>query len=183
MGDSEMWGDLEQAAFAAERAERAERAALETEGALMHLQLRTMTRVAWEAMQRGDAIRCGWLGGSVIGVPTAAIGDLIVVDGSGARTAVNVGTLAVVSIVEQRVTPGSPGDRDLGSFAAWLAACDAEESRPRVVCRLLGGDTVEGNLVVVASDHVLIQEGGGTDSAVSRSHLAALMMIDVERSG
>lgn len=63
------------------RVERqARRDQLEEEAGAEQLRLmsRSLTEVAWEAMQQGHRIRLTWSGGETQGVPSTAVDDLVV---------------------------------------------------------------------------------------------------------
>lgn len=164
------WDEIDEAAGHVEREARREQAAAEAEALELHLASRTLTVVAWEAMQQGRRVQLRWVGGELSGVPLAAVGDLVVMRTDEGAAGVNVATLSSVETSEQKVDDGLVGDRTVESFVAW---CRMVQGRP-VHVSVLGGRTVDGVLVAVAPDHLMVRTRLGSDVAVTRSEVAAV---------
>lgn len=167
---SDVWDEMDESAGRIEREARLEQAAAEADALQLHLASRQMIEVAWTAMQQGDRIRLSWLGGSQTGVPSAAVGDLIVVATESGSAAVRVPAVSTIEVVDRRYGRGSAGDRTVESFVAW---CRMIESAS-VTVATIGGGVVEGTLVAIAADHLLIRSGRGDEVAVARDHVAAV---------
>jgi hypothetical protein len=161
---------MDEAAGRVEREARREQAAAEAEAHQLHLASRTLTDVAWEAMQQGHRIRLAWPGGDLTGIALAAVGDLVVVRTEIGAAAANVGVLFSVEVVERSVDRGSAGDRTVESFVAWCRMVEGRQVRAAMV----GGRDVEGTLVATASDHLLVRSRSGDETALARSQLAAI---------
>lgn len=164
--------DLEGIGSEAEREARRERAGAEAEARELHLLSRGLVDVVREAMQAGDRVRLGWPGGETVGVPTAAVGDLVVFEASDAVRAVNLGAVATVEVVERHAAAGVVGDRTVGSFVAFTRLVAGRE----VTVSVVGGRSVTGTLVVTGSDHLLVRTRGGDDVAVARTGVAAVSL-------
>jgi hypothetical protein len=161
---------MEEAAGRVERQARREQAAAEAEARQLHLASRTLTDVVWEAMQQGHRIRLTWPGGDLTGVPSAAVGDLVVVRTEVGAAGANVPVVSSVEVVERNVDRGSAGDRTVESFVAW---CRMVEGR-QVRIAMLGGREVEGTLVATATDHLLVRSRHDDQMALARSQVAAV---------
>jgi hypothetical protein len=104
------------------------------------------------------------------GVPIAAVGDLVVIRTDDGAAGINVAALSSVEITGESTGRGSVGDRTVESFIAW---CRMIGDRP-VRVAVTGGRIVEGVLVAVASDHLLIRARHGNDVAVTRIQAVAV---------
>ena len=153
-----------------EREFRRDQAAAEAEAFQLQRATRSMVRLAWEAMQRGDRIRVAWLGGEVSGVPLAALGDLIVVPNETHQVGINIGSIDLVSLLVGPGGDGSSGDKTVGSFVAWTRMLESREVR----VSLVGGETLEGTLIATAADHLLVQTRSGNETAISTRAVAAV---------
>lgn len=167
---SDVWDEMDEAASQAEREARREQAAAEAEALELHLASRTLTVVAWEAMQQGRRVQLRWIGGELAGVPLAAIGDLVVIHTDEGAAGVNVGALNSVEVWGEKVEDGSAGDRTVESFVAW---CRMIQGRP-VHVAIRGGTTIDGVLVAVAPDHLLIRTRHGNDVGAARTQVVAV---------
>lgn len=166
----DVWDDMEDAASQVEREARRGQAAAEAEAMELHLASRTLTVVVWEAMQQGRRVRIQWVGGELVGVPLAAVGDLVVIGTDAGAAGANMEAVSQVEITQEKSGDGSAGDRTVESFVAW---CRMIQSRP-VRVAVVGGRMVEGVLVAVAPDHLLIRSRHGTDIAVAQSQVAVV---------
>ena len=72
----DVWDEMDGVAGRVEREARREQEAAEAEAQQLQLASRTLTDVAWAAMQQGRRVQLRWIGGEMAGVPIAAIGDL-----------------------------------------------------------------------------------------------------------
>lgn len=167
---SDVWDEMDGVAGRVEREARREQAAIEAEARQLQLASRTLTDVAWEAMQQGRPVQLRWIGGELAGVPLAAVEDLIVMQTDDGAAGVNVAVLASVETTGERADRGSVGDRIVESFIAWCRMIDARPVKVAVV----GGRFVEGVLVAVGTDHLLIRTRHGDDVAVARAQVAAV---------
>lgn len=170
---ADQFDDLEDSGSSIERQFRRDQAGAEADAIQLQRATRTMVRLAWEAMQRGDRIRVAWLGGEVSGVPAAALGDLIVIPTENHQAGINVGSVSLVAIVEAESGDGSVGDRTVGSFAAWTRMLEGRAVRLSVV----GGETIEATLIATAPDHLLVKTRSGTETAVATRAVAAVSVV------
>lgn len=164
------WDDAEEAMSRAERQARRDQVEEEVEAERLRLMKRSLTDVAWEAMQQGHRVRLMWAGGAVQGVPLAAFGDLVVLKLEEQVVAVNLGAVISVELVERRAGLGSTGDRTVESFVAFCRMVEGIH----VTCHMAGGGRVAGTLVATATDHLYIRPSTGGEVAVVRSQVAAL---------
>lgn len=167
---SDVWDEMDGVAGRVEREARREQAAAEAEARQLRLASRTLTDVAWDAMQQGRRVQLRWIGGELAGVPLAAVGDLIVIRTDDGAAGINVAVLGSVETIGERAGRGSMGDRTVESFVAWCRMIGARPVRVAVV----GGRLVEGALVAVGSDHLLIRTRHGDDVAVARAQVAVV---------
>ena len=161
---------MDDAAGRMEREARREQATAEAEGRQLHLASRTLTDVAWEAMQRGDRLRVSWPGGELAGVVSAAVGDLVVIRTEVGAAGINTATVTSIEAVSGDSEHGAVGDRTVESFVAWCRMLVGQPARISVT----GGRTVEGTLAAVAPDHLLIRLRGGGEVAVARTRVAVV---------
>jgi hypothetical protein len=166
----DVWDEMDGVAGRVERDARREQEAAEAEAQQLQLASRTLTDVAWEAMQQGRRVQLRWIGGEMAGVPLAAVGDLVVVRTDDGAAGINVAVLGSVETTGEKADRGSVGDRTVESFIAW---CRMIGDRP-VRVAVTGGRIVDGVLVAVASDHLLIRTRHGNDVAVTRTQVAAV---------
>ena len=157
----------------AERQARRDQVEDEAEAERLRLMKRSLTDVAWEAMQRGHKIRVTWLGGVNHGIPFAAIGDLVILTLDQGRLAVNLETVTSLEVVERRAGPGSTGDRMVESFVAFCRLVEGTH----VTCHAVGGGRVDGTLLATATDHLYIRTGTGGEVALVRSQVAAISVV------
>jgi len=169
----DLWDEMNGAAGRVEREARREQEAAEAEARQLQLASRTLTDVAWEAMQQGRRVQLRWIGGELAGVPTAAVGDLIVIRTDDGSAGINVIVLNSVEATGERVETGTTGDRTVESFIAWCRMAGEHQVRVAV----MGGRVVDGVLVAVASDHLLIRTRHGNDVAVMQSQVAAVSVV------
>lgn len=165
--------ELEDPGVNVEREFRRDQAEAEADAFQLQRATRTMVKLAWEAMQRGDRIRVAWLGGEVSGVPVAALGDLIVVPTETHQTGINIGSVSVLSVLDGAGGDGSVGDRTVGSFAAWTRMLEGRPVRLSVV----GGETIEATLIATAADHLLVSTRSGNETAVATRAVAAVSVV------
>jgi hypothetical protein len=170
---ADQFDDLEDSGSSIEREFRRDQAVAEADAIQLQRATRTMVRLAWEAMQRGDRIRVAWLGGEVSGVPAAALGDLIVVPTETHQAGINIGSVSLVAVVEGDGGDGSVGDRTVGSFAAWTRMLEGRAVRLSVV----GGETIEAILIATAADHLLVRTRSGSETAVATGAVAAMSVV------
>lgn len=161
------WDEMNEDMARVEREARRDQEAAEAEAQQLHRASRTMTDVAWEAMQQGRTLQLRWAGGDFSGVPTAAVGDLIVIRTEEGAAAVNVPALGSIEAMSDKTEDGTAGDRTVESFGAW---CRMVGGKP-VRAHLLGGRTVEGTLSAVAADHLLIKTRHGSNAALARDQV------------
>ena len=166
----DVWDEMDGVAGRVEREARREQEAAEAEAQQLQLASRTLTDVAWAAMQQGRRVQLRWIGGEMAGVPTAAVGDLIVIRTDDGSAGINVIVLNSIEATGERVETGAVGDRTVESFIAWCRMVGEQQVRVAV----MGGRDVDGVLVAVASDHLLIRTRHGTDVAVMQSQVAAV---------
>ena len=166
----DVWDEMDGVAGRVEREARREQEAAEAEARQLQLASRTLTDVAWEAMQQGRRVQLRWLGGELTGVPLAAVGDLVVIRTDEGAAGINVAVLGSVETTGEKADRGSTGDRTVESFIAW---CRMIEARP-VRVAVIGGGIVDGVLLAVASDHLLIMNRHGDEVAVARTQVAAV---------
>ena len=166
----DVWDEMDGVAGRVEREARREQEAAEAEARQLRLASRTLTDVAWEAMQQGRRIQLRWVGGELAGVPLAAVGDLVVIRTDEGAAGINVAVLGSVETTGEEADRGLVGDRTVESFVAW---CRMIEARP-VRVAVTGGRIVDGVLLAVASDHLLIRSRHGNDVAVARTQVAAV---------
>jgi hypothetical protein len=164
------WDDAEEAMSRAERHARRDQVEEEAEAERLRLMKRSLTEVAWEAMQQGHRIRLTWPGGSTQGIPAAAVGDLVILQFEGGIVAVNLDVVGSLEVVERRAGSGSTGDRTVESF---VALCRMAEGT-HVSCQMVGGRNVDGTLEATATDHLYIRPATGGAVAVARSHVATM---------
>lgn len=164
------WDEAEESMGPMERQARRDQIEGEAEAHQLHLASRTLTQVAWEAMQQGHRIRITWVGGEVLGVPATAIEDLVILPADEGIQAINLDAVSTIEVVEWRVGDGSAGDRTLGSF---VALCRLVEGSP-VSCDLIGGRRIAGHLAATAQDHIYIRTSSGAEVAAARSRVVAL---------
>lgn len=165
----DMWDEMDDTAGRIEREARREQTEMEADAYQLHLASRTMAEVAWAAMQQGDRIRLSWPGGAVVGVPSAAVGDLIVVSTESGAAGVNTAVVSAIEVADRGFGRGSAGDRTVESF---VALCRMVEGRP-IRAHMVGGRSVEGTLVATAKDHLLVGTSDG-NVALARNQVAAV---------
>ena len=142
----------------------------ETEAEQLRLMSRSLTDVAWEAMQQGHRIRLTWPGGELQGIPTAAVGDLVLLSFEQGVQAVNLDVVATIAVTERRAGRGSSGDRTVESFVAFCRMVEGVQ----VSCAMLGGRRADGVLVATATDHLYIRSGSDSYVAAARTQVAAI---------
>jgi hypothetical protein len=162
--------DAEESMRSVERQARRDQVEEEAEAERLRLMSRSLTEVAWEAMQQGHRIRLTWPGGETQGVPSAAVGDLLVFPVEQGVQAVNLDAVATVEVIERRASKGSSGDRTLGSFVAFSRMVEGGQ----VTCHMIGGRSLDGVLVATATDHLYIATSSGSEIAAARNRVAAL---------
>ena len=167
---SDVWEEMDGDVGRVEREARRVQEAAEAEARQLQLASRALTDVAWEAMQQGRRVQLRWVGGELAGTPLAAVGDLIVIRTDDGAAGVNVAAIGSVETTGERGDRGSVGDRIVESFVAW---CRMIGDRP-VRVAVTGGRLIDGVLVAVASDHLLIRTRHGSDVAVARTQVAAV---------
>lgn len=170
---SGVWDEMNGVGGRVEREARREQAAAEVEARQLQLSSRMIADVAWEAMQQGRRVHVRWVGGEMIGVPTAAVGDLIVVPTDVGAAGINVVALSSVEVIGASTDRGSVGDRTVESFVAWCRMLLGRAVRVAVN----GGAMVEGDLAAVATDHLLVRTRHGSDVAVSQAQAAAVSVV------
>ena len=153
-----------------ERQARRDQVEEEAEAERLRLMSRSLTEVAWEAMQQGHRIRLTWPGGELQGIPTAAVGDLVLLSFEQGVQAVNLDVVATIEVTERRAGRGSSGDRMLESFVAFCRMVEGGQ----VSCVMVGGRRVDGVLVATATDHLYIRTSTGSDTAAARTQVAAI---------
>lgn len=168
------WDDAEESIGRVERQARRDQVEEEAGAEQLRLMSRSMTEVVWEAMQQGHRIRMTWPGGETQGIPTAAVGDLVVLPAEEGVQAVNLDAMATVEVIERRAGPGSSGDRTLGSFVALCRMMEASQ----VTCHMVGGRRLDGVLVATATDHLYIRTSSGNEVAAARTRVATLSVAD-----
>ena len=166
----DVWDEIDGVTGRVEREARREQEAAEAEAQQLQLASRTLTDVAWAAMQQGRRVQLRWVGGEMAGVPIAAIGDLIVIRTDDGSAGINVIVLNSIEATGERIETGAVGDRTVESFIAWCRMVGEQQVRVAVV----GGRVVDGVLVAVASDHLLVKTRHGNDVAVMQSQVAAV---------
>jgi hypothetical protein len=164
------WDDAEEAMSRAERQARRDQVEEEAEAERLRLMKRSLTDVAWEAMQQGHRIRLTWPGGADEGIPTAAFGDLVVLRLEQRVVAVNLDAVTAIEVVERGAGRGSTGDRTVESFVAFCRMVEGTH----VSCHTVGNDRVDGTLVATATDHLYIRPSTGGEVAVVRSRVATI---------
>lgn len=164
------WDDAEEAMSRAERQARRDQVEEEAEAERLRLMKRSLTDVAWEAMQQGHRIRLSWSGGATQGVPAAAVGDLVILRFDQGIVAINLNAVASLEVVERRAGSGSTGERTVETFVAFCRMAEGTH----VSCQVVGGGTVDGTLVATAGDHLYVRPATGGEAAVARSHVAAI---------
>jgi len=166
----DVWDEMNEKGSGAEREARREQAAAEADAHQLRLASRSLTDVAWEAMQHGDRVRLSWSGGEATGIPSAAANDLVVIPTDDGAKAVNTSVLSTIEVTERAVTRGSAGDRTVESFVAWSRMIEGRDVR----IDLVGSRSVEGTLIAVATDHLLVRGRHGSEVALARSQVAAI---------
>lgn len=164
------WDDAEEAMSRAERQARRDQVEEEAEAERLRLMRRSLTDVAWEAMQQGHRIRVAWPGETNQGIPAAAVGDLVILRFDQGVVAVNVGAVSSLEIVERRAGSGTTGERTVESFVAFCRMAEGTH----VSCHVVGGGSVDGTLVATATDHLYIRPTTGGEVAVARSRVATV---------
>jgi hypothetical protein len=164
------WDDAEAAMSRAERQARRDQVEDEAEAERLRLMKRSLTDVAWEAMQQGHRIRLTWPGGSNQGIPAAAVGDLVILRFDSGMVAVNLDVIGSLEVVERRAGSGSTGERTVESFIAFCRMAEGTH----VSCQMVGGGNVGGTLVATAGDHLYIRPVTGGEAAVARTQVAAI---------
>lgn len=154
----------------AERQARKDQVEEEAEAERLRLMKRSLTDVAWEAMQQGHRIRLSWPGGATQGIPATAVGDLVILRFDQGIVAVNLDAITSLEVVERRAGSGSTGERTVETFVAFCRMVEGTH----VSCQMVGGGTVDGTLVATATDHLYISPASGGEVAVARSHVAAI---------
>ncbi len=139
----------------------------------LRLMSRSLSEVAWEAMQQGHRLRLTWPGGEALGVPSAAVGDLVLLPVEQGVQAINLDAVATVEVTERRVGRGSAGDRTVESFVAFCRMVEGGQ----VSCAMVGGRRVDGVLVATATDHLYIRTTTGSESAAARTQVAAISVV------
>jgi hypothetical protein len=164
------WDDAEESMGRVERQARRDQVEEEAGAEQLRLMSRSLTEVAWEAMQQGHRIRLTWSGGETQGVPSAAVDDLVVLPVERGVQAVNLDAVATVEVIDRRASKGSSGDRTLGSFVAFCRMVEGGQ----VTCHMVGGRSHHGVLVATATDHLYIRTSTGSDTAAARTQVAAI---------
>lgn len=164
------WDDAEEAMSRAERQARRDQVEEEAEAERLRLMKRSLTDVAWEAMQQGHRIRVAWPGGTSQGIPAAAVGDLVVLRFDQGVVAINLDAVSSLEVVERRAGPGTTGERTVESFVAFCRMAEGTH----ISCHVVGGDSADGTLVATATDHLYIRPTTGGALAVARSQVATV---------
>lgn len=167
---SDLWDEADEAMGRVERQARRDQVEEEAEAERLRLMKRSLTDVAWEAMQQGHRIVLCWPGGEACGVPSAAVTDLVLVPTEQGTTAVHLEAVSTIEVVERRATAGSSGDRTLGSFVAFCRMAEGAS----MTCELVGGRRIEGTLLATATDHLYMRTAGGVEFAAARGRVAAI---------
>jgi len=154
----------------AERQARRDQVEEEAEAERLRLMRRSLTDVAWEAMQQGHRVRLVWPGGTSQGIPAAAVGDLVVLRFDGGQVAINLDAISSIEVVERRAGSGSTGEKTVESFVAFCRMTEGTQ----VTCQMVGGGTVSGTLVATATDHLYMRPATGGEVAVARSRVATI---------
>jgi hypothetical protein len=168
------WDDAEEAMSRAERQARRDQVEEEAEAERLRLMKRSLTDVAWEAMQQGHRIRLTWPVGATQEIPSAAVGDLVILRFDQGLVAINLDAISSLEVVERRAGSGSTGERTVESFVAFCRMAEGTH----VSCQVVGGGTVDGTLVATAGDHLYIRPPTGGEVAVARSHVATISVAD-----
>ncbi|GBE23244.1 hypothetical protein BMS3Bbin01_02628 [bacterium BMS3Bbin01] len=166
----DVWDEMQEVGERAERDARREQTVAEAEARKLHLATRSVTDLVWEAMQQGHRVRFSWPGGEAVGVPSAAVGDLVVIQTERGARALNTAALSAVEVTEKKASRGSPGDRTVESFVAWIRMVEGRDAR----VDMRGGRWYEGTVLATASDHILLRGRHGDEIAVARSQIAAI---------
>jgi hypothetical protein len=166
-------GELADVARRGAREWQRDMAAWESDAELLRLRRRTLGRALWEAMQRGDHLTVT-LGNHVFAGSLAAVrGDLAMLATGTVTLALNVGAIDLVRF--ERGGEGTSGDRTYGSLRAFAGMLEVEGPTVRFI-----GDHVDvrGRLIVVAEDHLLVEDVSGGRWAVAWDALAAIVVDD-----
>jgi hypothetical protein len=162
-------GDLADVSRSGAREWERETATWEADAETLRLRRRSLTKVLWEAMQRGDQVTIAAFGHTFSGSLTAVRKDLAMLVNADTHIAVRLG-----SVDSAHLTPGrggETGDRTFGSFRAYLGMLEVEGT----VVRLVGRDVdVRGRIEVVAEDHVLVAAMDGRWAVAMPSIVAVI---------
>ena len=163
-------GQLADVARSGAREWERDMAVWEADAEQLRLRQRAMVDVLWEAMQRGDAVTVTLGEHSFTGALTVARGDLAILETQDVTLAINVEAIDLVQFAAGG--QGVAGDRTYGSLRAYAGMLEVEG----VPVRLLGDHIdVTGRVVVVAEDHVLIEDPRGASHAVAWSATRAFV--------
>lgn len=135
------------------------------------LRRRNLADVAREAAERHETVTAVCAGRRFTGGVGHVARDLLSLDITGGRVHVNLDGPVVLQIAEARAGPRPHGSDDAPSFKARLY--ELELAAVEVDIGLVGvPDELRGRLRAVALDHVLLQAGDGSRSAVALRAIA-----------
>ncbi|HZD05520.1 MAG TPA: hypothetical protein VE173_11390 [Longimicrobiales bacterium] len=131
------------------------------------------------AMHSGDRVTAN-VGGMTLSHPLMSVGTDYLTMSDGEHF-IDIRLAITRFTVEPRRQGGTSGSPAAHSFTARLAEHEQDETELELVCRR--GDRVAGTLVVVAADHVVVEQAGGIRSIVPSGEIAAVLSRHPPRLG
>lgn len=131
----------------------------EAEAVLLAARRRRLADVAWEAIQSGDEIRVQVGSRELMGEPSYARNDLLILDTTNGQVDVYLPNIDALSVVPG-VAAGRSVPKGVETFRARLSMLQLKRRRVEIVCR--GGETrFAGAIEYVARDHLALQTSQG----------------------
>lgn len=131
----------------------------EAEAVLLAARRRRLADVAWEAIQSGDEIRVQVGSRELMGEPSYARNDLLILDTANGQVDVYLPNIDALSVVPG-VAAGRSVPKGVETFRARLSMLQLKRRRVEIVCR--GGETrFDGAIEYVARDHLALQTSQG----------------------
>ncbi len=149
----------------------ADTAAAEHDTEVLRLRRRSLIDVCFEWMSRGDRVTVAVADRQFEGHLLAAVNDLLVVQTTAHRVAVNVDAVRYVRSDRRADFAGTTGDRAVSSFRAGLGRHEVEQTPVHLVGRTPAVDVV-GIIVASTDDHVLVRDPRGIEWALARTEIA-----------
>jgi hypothetical protein len=152
---------------------RQEAEAVEAETRDYEQRLRTLTEWILEARNRGDVLRVQTRQRHFTGTVVYAGRDFLTLQGSDFQADVNLGAVALVTIVEHGRRGGVPLPEGAGTFEMRLL--ERRGPAPVEIGQALMDDVISGRLMAVGQDHVILETNHREEMVVPFSNITWLV--------